>query len=316
MSNGESFISHIEFLKSQINNRLRKTVSSNEPKYLYEPIKYIIRNSGKRLRPILVFLSGQLCKTDPDDLMKAAIAVELMHNFTLVHDDIMDNDSIRHGKIATHEKWDISSAILSGDAIFTISQLMLKDLPRKAHIRFNEVALSVCEGQALDKEFENDQSITLDKYIYMISQKTGALLGLCAEFGPLLAKKNPSEINEFFLFGSNLGLAFQIQDDYLEIFGNSKMMGKSLGSDLDSGKQTAMTILAREKNSKDWNRLIRNGADLNSFKNFFIDNDVEKDIKRLINKYISETNSSISSYNLKERFQLEEFSRLILNRRY
>ena len=316
MSNSESFLSHIKFLKSEINNRLRKTVSSNEPKYLYEPIKYIINNSGKRLRPILVFLSGQLCKADPDDLTKAAIAVELMHNFTLVHDDIMDNDSIRHGKTATHKKWDTSSAILSGDAIFTLSQLMLKDLPRKAYSRFNEVALSVCEGQALDKEFENDQSITLDKYIHMISQKTGALLGLCAELGPLLANKNPSEVQEFFLFGSNLGLAFQIQDDYLEIFGSSKIMGKSLGSDINSGKQTAMTILAREKNFKDWNKLIMDDSDLDSFKNFFIDNDIEKDIKRLIKKYINNTNSSISSYEPRERTQLAEFSSLILNRRY
>ena len=228
----DDFHKEISFLKHEINRSLKKILIKDEPKYLYDPIKYSINNSGKRLRPILVFLSGKLFKSNVNDLMKAAVAVELLHIFTLIHDDIMDGDDIRHGKPSLHEKWDISTAILSGDAIFTLAQLSISNLDKNAYNRLNEISLLVCEGQALDKEFENDNSISMDKYLDMITKKTGSLLGLCSELGAIVSEQEIDIRSKLYSFGVNLGLAFQIQDDYLEIFGEQKLMGKSLGSDI------------------------------------------------------------------------------------
>ena len=151
-----SFEKHISFIKSDIEKSLNKILLTNNPNYLYDPIQYVINGKGKRLRPILVHLVGHSYSADPEDLMKASMAVELLHNFTLVHDDIMDNDSVRHGKPTVHKKWDEPTAILSGDAIFVLSQLLLNSLPQIIHRRFNEVSLNICEGQGMDKEFEND----------------------------------------------------------------------------------------------------------------------------------------------------------------
>ena len=164
--------------------------------------------------------------------MKGSLAIELLHNFSLVHDDIMDGDDTRHSQPSVHKKWDESTAILSGDALFALSQLLLTDLDPTVHQRFNEVALTVCEGQGFDKEFENNPSIKMDQYLLMISKKTGALLGLSAEMGGLIGSLNKNNNNHLFEFGLNLGLAFQIQDDYLEIFADETTMGKSLGSDI------------------------------------------------------------------------------------
>ena len=247
-----SFEKHISFIKSDIEKSLNKIPLTNNPNYLYDPIRYIIKGKGKRLRPILVHLVGHSYSADPEDLMKASMAVELLHNFTLVHDDIMDNDSVRHGKPTVHKKWDEPTAILSGDAIFVLSQLLLNSLPQIIHRRFNEVSLNICEGQGMDKEFENDPSISMGKYLIMIGKKTGALLGLCAELGGLLSGQKKEEAHSLFQYGLNLGLAFQIQDDLLEIFSDESVMGKSLGSDLSKNKQTALTILAKNDNSEKW----------------------------------------------------------------
>ena len=186
-NDNDDFHKEISFLKNEINRSLKKILIKSEPKYLYDPIKYSINNSGKRLRPILVFLSGKLFNANVSDLMKAAVAVELLHIFTLIHDDIMDGDDIRHGKPSLHKKWDISTAILSGDAIFTLAQLAINSLDKNTYNRLNEISLLVCEGQAMDKEFENDNSISMDKYLDMIAKKTGSLLGLCSELGAIVS---------------------------------------------------------------------------------------------------------------------------------
>ena len=170
----------------------------------------------------------------------------------------MDNDSVRHGKQTVHKKWDEPTAILSGDAIFVLSQLLLNSLPQIIHRRFNEVSLNICEGQGMDKEFENDPFISMGKYLIMIGKKTGALLGLCSELGALLSGQKKEEAHSLFQYGLNLGLAFQIQDDLLEIFSDESVMGKSLGSDLSKNKQTALTILAKNDNSEKWLNFTRN----------------------------------------------------------
>ena len=312
----DEFHKEIGFLKHEINRSLKKILIKDEPKYLYEPIKYSINNSGKRLRPILVFLSGKLFKSNVNDLMKAAVAVELLHIFTLIHDDIMDGDDIRHGKPSLHEKWDISTAILSGDAIFTLAQLAISNLDNNAHNRFNEISLLVCEGQALDKEFENDNSISMDKYLDMITKKTGSLLGLCSELGAIVSDQELEICSKLYTFGVNLGLAFQIQDDYLEIFGEQKLMGKSLGSDIHAGKQTAMTILARSMNEKKWEDLTSRKTDLQSYRDFFLSNRIDYEIKKLVKYYIGKTNECVEFAHSFEYNFLDSFTNYILNRRY
>ena len=312
----DDFHKEISFLKYEINRSLKKILIKDKPKYLYDPIKYSIINSGKRLRPILVFLSGKLFKSNVNDLMKAAVAVELLHIFTLIHDDIMDGDDIRHGKPSLHEKWDISTAILSGDAIFTLAQLAISNLDEKAYQRLNEVSLLVCEGQALDKEFENDNSISMDKYLNMITKKTGSLLGLCSELGAIVSGQKIDIRSKLYTFGVNLGLAFQIQDDYLEIFGEQKLMGKSLGSDIHAGKQTAMTILARSMNEKKWQDFISRKTDLQSYRDFFLANRIDYEIKKLVEHYIDKTSKCVEFAHSFENNFLDSFSKYILNRKY
>ena len=173
----------IEFIRSEVNKGLKNIPIPKTPRYLYDPIRYSIRSKGKRFRPILTHLSGRANNVDPDVLMNISLAVELLHNFTLVHDDIMDNDTLRHGKDTIHKKWDSSTAILAGDGIYTLAQIILNQLPYNVtHLSkyFNNTTLDICEGQALDKEFENDQSITEGMYLNMIDKKTGSLLSASA----------------------------------------------------------------------------------------------------------------------------------------
>lgn len=251
----------IEFIRSEVNNGLRKIPIPDTPKYLYDPIRYSIRSKGKRFRPILAHLSGRANNIDPDALMNISLAVELLHNFTLVHDDIMDNDTIRHGKETIHEKWDSSTAILAGDGIYTIAQIVLNELPynlSSVSKYFNSTTLEICEGQALDKEFENDSSITKEMYLNMIDKKTGSLLGASAAL-PIIYNNGTKELlNIYEQFGRCLGRGFQIHDDLLELTTDSQTMGKSLGSDIFQGKQTIMVILARDNFPNEWEEVLSN----------------------------------------------------------
>ena len=311
-----SFEKHISFIKSDIEKSLNKIPLTNNPNYLYDPIRYIIKGKGKRLRPILVHLVGHSYSADPEDLMKVSMAVELLHNFTLVHDDIMDNDSVRHGKQTVHKKWDEPTAILSGDAIFVLSQLLLNSLPQIIHRRFNEVSLNICEGQGMDKEFENDPSITMGKYLIMIGKKTGALLGLCAELGALLSGQKKEEAHSLFQYGLNLGLAFQIQDDLLEIFGDESAMGKSLGSDISKNKQTALTILARDDNSEKWLNFISNYSKISDYQSYFDKNKIRNKVEESIQHYINKAYSALNAAPKSDKDHLQKFATLILKRKF
>ena len=311
-----SFEKHISFIKSDIEKSLNKIPLTNNPNYLYDPIRYIIKGKGKRLRPILVHLVGHSYSADPEDLMKVSMAVELLHNFTLVHDDIMDNDSVRHGKQTVHKKWDEPTAILSGDAIFVLSQLLLNSLPQIIHRRFNEVSLNICEGQGMDKEFENDPSISMGKYLIMIGKKTGALLGLCAELGALLSGQKKEEAHSLFQYGLNLGLAFQIQDDLLEIFSDESVMGKSLGSDLSKNKQTALTILAKNDNSEKWLNFTRNYSKISDYQSYFNKNRIRNKVEKSIQHYINKANSALNAAPKSDKDHLQKFTNLILKRKF
>ena len=317
MSVTSTFQEHIQFIQSQTNKALAKIAPKlNSSKYFYDPVDYVIKGEGKRLRPVLVHLSGQAYDAQPDDLMKLGIAVELLHNFSLVHDDIMDNDSKRHGQPSVHYKWDIPTAILAGDGLFTLAQLSLVGLDSYIFQRFNEVALEICEGQGMDKEFENDHSIDMDSYIQMIGKKTACFLGMCSELGAVLGGASEKEANNLYKFGYFLGLAFQIKDDYLEIFGNEESMGKSLGSDIDENKQTILAIVARKINMKDWDSFLNKRRKFEEYKNYFESNGVKKEVENLIELNVEKALTGLSMVSDDRSVQLNKYANLILNREF
>ena len=235
----------------EVNNRL-SDIYPEGPVSLTDPISYVLRGGGKRLRPLLTIFTAEACGGTKDAVLSAALAVEVLHNFTLVHDDIMDQDHIRHGQETVHQKWDDGIAILTGDAMLSLA-LDLLYLSPVQHLQmkiFIKGLLSVCEGQALDKEYETQESISLDEYIRMIDLKTGHIIGLAAELGAISSGIDEDTCKSVRDYGRLIGRAFQIQDDYLELFSNTSNMGKSLKSDIIMGKKTFLMIQAMEKNGR------------------------------------------------------------------
>ena len=319
----DSFLDHIDQLRLELNEQLQSFRLDLEPRYLYDPIKYVLNGKGKRLRPIIVRLVGDVYGASKADLLNAGLAVELLHNFTLVHDDIMDHDSLRHGKATVHKKWDESTAILAGDGIYAIAQMLLtrvKINPLEAVHAFNKATLYVCEGQAYDKEFENNSGINLDQYLKMVKKKTGWLVGFCAELGGILGKQSKAVIYELRSFGLNLGIAFQIQDDILEIFSDAKNMGKSLGSDVISGKQTILTVLARQKDSVEWKEKweeIRKKNMPIAFKKlrtYFNENGILDAAKMMAKDYTDTAQNSLKIIPTGKRTQLEQLTEFVWKR--
>jgi geranylgeranyl pyrophosphate synthase len=317
-----SFNELVSFIRTEVNRDLKRLPFPERPVYLYEPIRFALRGTGKRFRPILVHLAGRANNADPDSLMKIALAVELLHNFTLVHDDIMDNDDMRHGQAAVHSKWDDSTAILAGDGIYAIAQILLSGLPDRANAicrSFNQATLEVCEGQALDKEFENDLSITEDHYLEMIEKKTGSLLGACAEMPATLVGADKEVIDNFDKFGRALGIGFQIHDDLLEIYGNPGDMGKSLGSDIAEGKQTLMVIKARNQFRKEWGEIVGDPGRIDlmeKIRSFFTEKGIEGETKSMAQSYFKKARESLENISDINRDELNEFVNLVENRTY
>ncbi len=217
---------------------------------IYEPIQYILNLGGKRLRPALSLMSCQLFSDDLDDAVHPALAVEVFHNFTLMHDDIMDNAPLRRGKPTVHAKWNSNTAILSGDAMMIQSyQLLAKTNPDHfAHIFqiFNKTALEVCEGQQMDMDFESRTDVTIDEYIEMIRLKTSVLLAGAMQIGAAIGGASLQDQEKIYRFGESTGLAFQLLDDYLDVFGDEAKVGKVKGGDIIADKKTFLQILALE----------------------------------------------------------------------
>lgn len=320
----KEFEDHLSFLRGEVNKGLRRLPLDETPAYLYDPVRYVLNGKGKRLRPILLHLVGQVFDADPQDLLVAGLAVELLHNFTLVHDDIMDDDDIRHGQATVHSKWDASTAILAGDGIYAIGQLMISQVSRRqldAIRAFNQATLMVCEGQAFDKEFEHNSDITLDQYFMMVQKKTGWLLGLCAELGGILGDQNGELLERLRSYGLNLGKTFQIQDDILEIFAHKETMGKSLGSDILSGKQTVLTILARTNKPMEWvslNRRLRQrnlNDSLPEYRSFFELTGIKSKAEEMAATFANQARADLEIIPVEKRKSLERFTNYVLNRK-
>ncbi|MEE9190818.1 MAG: polyprenyl synthetase family protein [Candidatus Neomarinimicrobiota bacterium] len=320
----KTFQDKVATLRNRFNSALRNYHLSDQPNYLYDPIRYVLKGEGKRLRPILVYLVGSVYNADDSDLINAGLAAELLHNFTLVHDDIMDQDEFRHGQLTIHKKWDESTAILAGDGIYAIAQLFITEVKiNQLHAvkAFNKATLFVCEGQAYDKEFEHNHSITLDNYLLMIEKKTGWLIGLCAELGGILGNQDLKTIDQLHRYGLNLGNAFQIQDDIFEIFSDDKAMGKSLGSDIVSGKQTILSILARAADpdgwDKTWNKIqkLNLSGSIDYLRSYLVDLDVLDEASQLAKQYIEAAKRDLTIIPVKKRVWLECFTEVVLNRK-
>ena len=240
-----------EQLQQILDNAIQNLKLPDHPKQLYDPITYIINLGGKRIRPLLVLMATELFGEDAHESVHAAMAIEIFHNFTLVHDDIMDNAPLRRGQATVHEKWSANVAILSGDVMMVeanknlakVNPIFLKDVLDA----FNATAQGVCEGQQLDMEFESRDDVSIEEYINMIRLKTAVLLGGALKLGAIIAGASEKDADLIYQFGENIGIAFQLQDDILDVYADPEKFGKQVGGDIIANKKTFLLLKALSK---------------------------------------------------------------------
>lgn len=235
-------------LLTQVNAFLDALPYERTPKSLYEPIRYVLSMGGKRIRPVLMLLGYNLYKEDTDKILMNAIALETYHNYTLLHDDLMDQADLRRGHETVHKKWDSNTAILSGDSMLVLAYERMAQCDSR-HLAdvlrlFTTTALEIGEGQQYDMEFETRDDVREEEYIEMIRLKTSVLLACALKIGAILADAPAEDADSLYKFGEQIGLAFQLQDDYLDVYGDSKVFGKKIGGDITSNKKTFMLINA------------------------------------------------------------------------
>ena len=284
-------------LQNRVESVLKSSLKGRLPLSLYEPAAFILNSPGKRLRPFLVLISAKGVGSDYSKVINAAAAVEILHNFTLVHDDIMDNADKRRGRLTVHKKYDLSTAILVGDILASVAyELLLKDAKENSKMvvsTFNRGVAEVCEGQGLDKEFETAKKVSMEQYIEMISKKTAALAEMCCSVGAQIGGGTKEEIKILSNYGKYLGIAFQIQDDLLDITADEKDFGKIIGGDLIEGKKTFLFIKAFEKakgiRKKELLKVVQNKGinpvDVNYYRNIYIELGVLDDAMNEIKRY-------------------------------
>ncbi|NDF60153.1 MAG: polyprenyl synthetase family protein [Crocinitomicaceae bacterium] len=248
----DSLIKYSSFFEQEI----AKYKFRANPTNLYDPLRYFMGLGGKRVRPLLTLMASELFGKSKENVVHAALAIEFFHNFSLIHDDIMDEAPLRRGKVTVHEKWNTNSAILSGDVLLVNAYQQLSLSPSEYFKEvidiFNKVAVEVCEGQQLDMDFEtlNIDAVTIDEYIEMIRLKTSVLLGGALKIGAVLAGADERNAQLIYDFGENLGVAFQIQDDILDLFGDPEKFGKQIGGDIISNKKTFLVLSAVGRGKK------------------------------------------------------------------
>lgn len=249
-------------MHTDINKQLETLNWNRAPRELYLPIGYALESGGKRIRPALVLMACDLFGGTKDDAMGAALAIEVFHNFTLLHDDIMDNAETRRNRLTVHKKWNANTAILSGDAMMIKSYEFLENTPAHLWTKlfpiFTRTALEVCEGQQYDMNFETCEEVTLDEYFNMIRLKTAVLLGAALQLGAIIGGASDDDAQHLYDFGIAIGIAFQLKDDYLDTFADEKSFGKRIGGDIVCGKKTFLLINALKQSTNDDRLLIHN----------------------------------------------------------
>ncbi len=253
--------------KSLVQSRLASLIDKSEPSSLYDPMRYALAQPGKQLRPSLLMLSCEAVGGAAEKALDTALAIEVIHTFTLVHDDIMDHDELRRGRQTVHRRWDENIAILAGDGLLVLGYSLLSRVD-SSHLPvilsiFSTAILEICEGQSMDKEFESRSEISLDDYYHMIEKKTGRLFALACEAGALLGDGDTQQVAALKRFGAEIGRAFQLQDDLLDVLGDQKTIGKNVGSDLEEDKKTFLITHARHFSTPLQRKKL---ADLTAFK--------------------------------------------------
>jgi len=302
-----NYINLYERERKKINKILSGALSKRKPSSLYEPGTYILNSGGKRLRPLLVLLSAKAVGGKFTNAYNAGAAVEMLHNFTLVHDDIMDNADKRRGRLTLHKKYDANTAILVGDSLLSIAyEYLLNDCngnSRQVISAFTNGLIEVCEGQSMDTDFESRKNVTLSEYLLMIKKKTAAMAEMCCKLGALLGGGSNADVKALGNFGLNIGIAFQIQDDLLDISADEKKFGKTIGGDLVEGKKTFLFLEALEKSKGDDREKLlkvieRKGIRWNqvsNYKKIYEKLGVLDDARKEINSY---TQKALKSINL------------------
>ena len=310
-------------------NYLDEFAAIKEPKNLYEPIAYILNLGGKRIRPILTLMTSDIFGGHYKEALNAALSIEVFHNFSLVHDDIMDDAPLRRGQKTVHENWNINTGILSGDAMLIMAYQLFesyeantfKDLAKL----FSKTALKVCEGQQYDVDFETRNDVTIAEYLKMIEYKTAVLVGAAMKMGAIIAKASLEDQNNMYEFGKNLGIAFQLQDDYLDAFGNPKTFGKQTGGDIIENKKTYLHLKALEfsdeTNRSKWQDIFSSHTDDNSkkiaaVKQIFESSGATQATKQAIQDYTNKAFSVLEFLHISEdnKIQLKEFGKNLMNR--
>ena len=295
----------IETYQKQFLAYLENYKSVREPKNLYQPIEYILNLGGKRLRPVLTLMTADCFEGNVNNALDAALAVEVFHNFSLIHDDIMDAAPLRRGHQTVHEKWDLNTGILSGDAMLIMAYQLFENYPpdvfQKLAILFSKTALEVCEGQQYDIDFETRDTVSISEYLKMIEYKTAVLVGAAMKMGAIIANASVEDQDRSYEFGKNLGIAFQLQDDYLDVFGDPDTFGKQVGGDIIENKKTFLYLKALEFSSE---------SDQQKLKHLFSTEDTDSKNKVEIVKQIfnasgsSEATKKAITYYTKTAFEV------------
>ncbi|WP_136481463.1 polyprenyl synthetase family protein [Cognatitamlana onchidii] len=319
----------IEKYQKEFIGFLENYATAKEPRNLYEPITYILGLGGKRLRPVLTLMTADIFNASYKTAMDAALSVEVFHNFSLVHDDIMDDAPLRRGQATVHEKWDVNTGILSGDAMLIMAYQLFENYDalifQELAKLFSKTALEVCEGQQYDVDFETRNDVTISEYLKMIEYKTAVLVGAAMKMGAIVARASEQDQNNIYEFGKNLGIAFQLQDDYLDAFGDPKTFGKQVGGDIIENKKTFLYLKALEfLNETDKTKLTNlfstnlddNSAKIEQVKIYFEQSGSALATKEAIQQYTNKAFSVLETLNVSEdkKELLKAFGLSLMNR--
>jgi geranylgeranyl diphosphate synthase type II len=313
-----------------INSAIEKENFGDNPQELYEPIRYIMSLGGKRMRPLLSILSYQLYKENIKEVIPASLSVEIFHNFTLMHDDIMDNAPLRRGQKTVHEKWNDPVAILSGDVMLVKAyQQIIAHCPKEKLIevleKFNQCAIEVCEGQQIDMNFEEQEQVHEADYIEMIRLKTAVLLGFSLEFGGILAMDNEADQALLYQMGVNAGIGFQLMDDLLDVYADQEKFGKQVGGDIIANKKTYLLIKAKElasgEISMELNKWLKakdfnNEEKVNAVKSIYDELNIKKLTEDKMNEYFEKAFQNLEDLDAptEKKVMIKEFFNFLINR--
>ena len=318
-----------EQLLQKVNDYIESSSIKRQPATLYDPIKYVLSIGGKRIRPVLMLLAYNMYRDDVDSILEPAVGLETYHNYTLLHDDLMDNADMRRGKPTVHRKWNDNTAILSGDSMLVVAFQRISGCP-KEYLKpildlFSETALEIGEGQQYDMDFETRNDVTEDEYIEMIRLKTSVLLACAVKMGAMMSGASEEDAANLYSFGEKLGLAFQLQDDLLDVYGDPKVFGKAIGGDITSNKKTYMLINAflrandsqREELTKwvtadEFDKAEKIAAVTDIYNNIGI----RELCEQRINEYFDEARSFLEKVNIPDerKKEMQKFTDLMLHR--